>query len=1155
MSTKGIILTVLFLGMNVNFMFSGNITNQESETNTPVTEQVYEDWNWEYWSQYVDSCNWYFDVGNRVAKLSQCSKRALDIVIPETVTYNDVEYTVVALSCNFNNATQSVQLPKTLRYIASGALKNLSITSITIPENVYFIGDDVFYNCDALQSIELPSSLLNIGNSFCYDCDALQSVELPSSLLSIGYSFCYDCDALQNVDLQLSSSLLSVGHNFCYDCDALQSVDLPSSLQSISNSFCYDCDALKELTIPDSVKTIGDYVLLRCDALEQVQLPEALESIGREFCYDTKSLKALTLPAGLKAIDDYFLYGSALTEITSLAAEPPVIDYGISGNIRIVNVPQGCYAAYADAAYWKNMAIVDGSGVDVTVNLPEAGKLGEEILKQVEYIKYVNRLTISGALNDDDFYHIKNNMPNLIEIDMSDVEMTDFPKDLFYDRYALKRVKLPKTLKTIGNSAFYRCYLLNHVEIPEGVTSIGSGAFYECSALDDITLSKDLKSIGSSAFYRTALKQIALPEGLENINSYAFQSSALTSITVPGSVKKIYDYAFENCSQLTSVTLNEGISILGDGAFEETPITTITLPSTIKECYAPFDYCQKLKEVYVQALIPPFLTNDYNLLGSKDLAKTCALYVPALSVNTYKLKKGWENFGTIEPISEYFLPENIVVHEPVELTLPDALNAAYKPNVSFTCIQSTYYQQYGSVVLKGNATLSVGNFSMWVDPSYYKSYKNNSVCYNALVNEANMRADNITYYVYMRQNEWNFLSFPFDVKVSDIVPEFENTNYVIRQYSGAARAAQAFDETWLNMTPDSTLRAGVGYIWQCNNSTSNTNYCGFVVTAVNNANKNLLFANEARTVALDEYQSEFSHNRSWNLIGNPYPCFYDTRMMDFEAPITVWNDNNRTYEAYSPIDDAYILRPAEAFFVQRPVDAEAITFNTEGRQVNQTVVERAATQGIAAEKAIRKVFNLCLSNGELTDKTRFVLNNEASSAYESHRDASKFMSSDASVSQLYSIEQGVDMAINERPMNDGTVVLGAYFAKDGEYTISLNTTASEIVTLIDHATGMHTVLNNSSYTFNANKGVDRARFTLKIGLNPTGINNATSKTFSVSVQSGQIIVDGAAGESVALYTIEGKCIAETKQTPAVFNVATGVYLVKVGQMTQKVVVQ
>ena len=70
MSTKGIILTVLFLGMNVNFMFSGNITNQESETNTPVNEQVYEDWNWEYWSQYVDSCYWYFDVGNRVAKLS-----------------------------------------------------------------------------------------------------------------------------------------------------------------------------------------------------------------------------------------------------------------------------------------------------------------------------------------------------------------------------------------------------------------------------------------------------------------------------------------------------------------------------------------------------------------------------------------------------------------------------------------------------------------------------------------------------------------------------------------------------------------------------------------------------------------------------------------------------------------------------------------------------------------------------------------------------------------------------------------------------------------------------------------------------------------------------------------------------------------------------
>ena len=152
------------------------------------------------------------------------------------------------------------------------------------------------------------------------------------------------------------------------------------------------------------------------------------------------------------------------------------------------------------------------------------------------------------------------------------------------------------------------------------------------------------------------------------------------------------------------------------------------------------------------------------------------------------------------------------------------------------------------------------------------------------------------------------------------------------------------------MTIDSVLYAGEGYILQSSRYYSDgeyANWSGFYFYAVNNANKNLIFAKDNRTVVLDEYQSEFSHNRSWNLIGNPYPCFYDTRAMDFTAPITVWDPFNSTYYAYSPVDDEYILSPTEAFFVQRPVDTESITFAADGRQTDRVV--RNTGQGVYSQ--------------------------------------------------------------------------------------------------------------------------------------------------------------------------------------------------------------
>ena len=830
---------------------------------------------------------------------------------------------------------------------------------------------------------------------------------------------------------------------------------------------------------------------------------------------------------------------------------------------------------YEVASYWKNRIIVDGEGVSVNVNIETPGTLGEKLLEQVEYLRNVNYLTVSGTLNDADMESIKTRMTGLLTIDMSNVSLTWLPDNLFDERYALQKVVLPNNLQGIGNYAFRDCYALqdvvlpsslksigyyafedcdnmHDVVIPEGVTSIGEGAYSGCDSLQNVQWPSTVATIRNSTFYTSGLRKIYIPEGVTKIESSSFYNTNLKVLECPSTLKSIGAGAFCDCDSLMNIELNEGLEYLYGNSFDNCDaLTNIILPSTLIYCNIPFSECDNIREVTCKALIPPTLAYDYDILYYVN-KENSVLYVPEWTINKYKLTAGWDDFLWIEPIKGNW-PENIQVRENVSLTVPDTIPAAYKPNVSL--LYDNDYG-YGSLHLTGNAMFSVGTFSMETSNSY-QDYKYG---FSSLLTETDMRADSVVVCLSTRNDQWRFLSFPYDVKVSEIIPEYGNTNFVIRKYSGKERAEANFDNTWQNMTIDSVLHAGEGYILQSSRYESDGDYAywsGFYFPAINNTNKNLIFVKEDRQVALNEYQSEFSHNRSWNLIGNPYPCYYDTRAMNFTAPITVWDPFNSTYYAYSPIDDAYILSPTEAFFVQRPVDTEAITFAAEGRQTNRVVrAQLVRTKTYACGENNRQIFNLVLANGEKFDRTRFVINSDASTDYDMSNDATKFMSSDALVSQVYTMEGDVKYAINERPIGNGVILLGAYFGEKGSYTIALDTKhENAYVVLVDKVTGVETDLMNDTYTFTTDAGIVENRFKIRVSVGDdnkaTGIETLNGHT-SVTSDGGEIIVVTPIETEITVYNAKGQCVATTTAASASFDVPSGVYMVKVQNVTHKI---
>lgn len=766
---------------------------------------------------------------------------------------------------------------------------------------------------------------------------------------------------------------------------------------------------------------------------------------------------------------------------------------------------------YNYAGNWsaiKNISVKEINQLVILVSVP--GALGDSILAKVENFTDVLSLKLKGKLNDDDVYTLKNRLTNVYELDLSELDWPNFPDNQFRDNKTLRYVKLPNNLQSIGNNAFYNCQYLEPISFPEGLTSIGGYAFYRTYHFGKVVLPEGLTSIGQCAFYQSRLTSVTLPSTLKTISSDCFNECkylkevnfngqttieneafynciALTALKFPSTLNKIGRSAFSHNSSLAHIEFNEGLYQIEDNAFYDCDaLTEVTLPSSLVLANAyPFYYCDNLTKVTCLSIQPPYMTDQipYGL----DMTGR-ELYVPALSLSVYKQTTGWDKFPTIKPINSY--PENIVITSDYKLNWPDSLNIDYKPNVT---ISDRGNSQYGSLVVTGNSTLSASQFTMKYDPnisynnSYWDSdrqeYYRNRFSYTSLVNEAKIRADHVTMELWLRANKWEFLIFPYDIKVSDIRLAFEGTPFVIRKYDGAKRAAGLTGETWVNMTADSTLHAGTGYIWRSASTDGNRNYTGFYLDALQTVNKNNIFANSDLEIALNYYESEFEHNRSWNLIGNPYPCFYDTRAMLTSAPITVWDTYQNNYRAYSPQDDNYILNPGQAFFVQRPVNEESITFLKEGRQTNLTVRDVTYNRASARANSIveRSVFNVVLSNDKQSDRTRFVINSSAKTDYESARDASKFMALDHPVMQLYTIEGNVRYSINERPLGEGVISLGMQITEEGMYTISLDSKVENEVYIVDHLTGTEVRLDGNSYSFHSEVGTFDARFSIRLG--------------------------------------------------------------------------
>lgn len=142
----------------------------------------------------------------------------------------------------------------------------------------------------------------------------------------------------------------------------------------------------------------------------------------------------------------------------------------------------------------------------------------------------------------------------------------------------LESVVIGDGVTTIGDDAFRFCHSLSSLTIGNNVTTIGDAAFEQCFSLSSINWGNSITTIGNLAFsHDTLLTSVNLPNTLTSIGNGAFEGCIkLASINIPNSVTQIGKFAFEMCFGLQTVTIGYSVEYIGEWAFAWCPnITTI----------------------------------------------------------------------------------------------------------------------------------------------------------------------------------------------------------------------------------------------------------------------------------------------------------------------------------------------------------------------------------------------------------------------------------------------------------------------------------------------------------------------------------------------------------------------------------------------------
>ena len=201
---------------------------------------------------------------------------------------------------------KEVIIPNTVTHIGKGAFVACNrMKRMVLPDSITYLGECAFQACDSMEEIVLPDTLTHIGCMAFHQCSSLKHIVIPKNVRHIDSAAFCNCP---NVVIESHSSRFVVQDGFLVDIKGKEPlhyfgkekvVTMPKGIVRIDWPVFSDSD-VEEVTIPDTVTTLGFRAFNNCHSLRKVMLPSTInEVVGWTFTY-CESLCEICVPKGCK---------------------------------------------------------------------------------------------------------------------------------------------------------------------------------------------------------------------------------------------------------------------------------------------------------------------------------------------------------------------------------------------------------------------------------------------------------------------------------------------------------------------------------------------------------------------------------------------------------------------------------------------------------------------------------------------------------------------------------------------------------------------------------------------------------------------------------------------------------------------------------------
>ena len=454
-----------------------------------------------------------------------------NIVIPETIVYENTEYTVTGIGAQafFQKNITSISFPNSINSIGRAAFAYCNLLdSVEIPEQVTIIPDMAFASSENLRHVSFPEGLTLIDNSAFNSCYGLDSIIIPNTVETIEDWAFANCKYLSYV--KMPQQLKRAGQGAFGGCPALAYVDIPdlsswamvdfnnysANPLNTAHKLIVNGEEITDLVIPDDVTYIGSNTFRNCLNITSITIGDHVSSIGVGAFQSCSNVTSIIIGEDVTTMGGWAFYGCS--KVTSMTCYPRRVPHSadnlfdntllenavlyVAGSafndyysqepwnkfkdIIALNIPKHNLSYYLDNVLYKEYTLEEGEYITPE---PAPEKDGYEFSGWSEVPARMPKhdVTVTGSLTLISQTFTQNGIQYQLWVKPQTADVTGVT---IADMSSFSgQIDIPSTLSVDGTTysvtriadrSFSTCENLNAISIPKSVTTIGEKAFWGC---------------------------------------------------------------------------------------------------------------------------------------------------------------------------------------------------------------------------------------------------------------------------------------------------------------------------------------------------------------------------------------------------------------------------------------------------------------------------------------------------------------------------------------------------------------------------------------------------------------------------------------------------------------------------------------------------